>query len=919
MNDKSVADERYYDHLETGPFKSTRADSELVLHLLNNQVRFNGKTVDIPQGESWDGPGPGAFSEHVKLSLRWLDPLRRDLSELEPKRAQVWVSVVLDWNKSDVARDKTSSAWKPSTLLQRVRTLALGISKFGGSDELLTVMNDNVSQLLKRIENHASTHVLTRYVEECLVLYELDLFPYDPTRVLRTLVENTVDVYGYVDGVNLSETFERRREIEHVLDRAESLGLDVSSCRLRLCKQEFLTHLQTPSGRFIEFGPGDDSADLMTGTVSENSPVATSAVLANSFVIGRSGWGETERRPEDESCFSVFWGERRKDAHEDLGRITFSSRGHDWLIDPASLGHQAKNHSTFSVNQNATADVRRMTLESVNDGDVVSDYIFKRSDNGKLKRRVIWSKPGESLMVDDQGSGLATTVSQTWIVNPEASPTPVDGGFEFALDEKTCRVQLVACIADGQLANSSQGVLEPLAVDGKRVAWRVTFDAKSSQVRFITFIGVWTNTSPTVDFDARLRNAVFNFESKGAEYRLVILPETVVPMPTSMPVKDAISTAIAQANHGGMSVGDAKRFRTEARQMIVQIKDEVWKAGGTPEPRRTAFDKIREFYTQNARGALVDHGVTAALCDLSWSDQLDLQTGSPAAMKRTPLINWTGKDYRHQYYNVPVISSRHGEWPNYFPDEDFIHSIDFGQLVLPLYVGEKFGNALFVSFHGATDRMTNSLPRFERLRSLRALEMGSVMAVSDPSLDLDGGMILSWYVGNENINMHREIAEAIKKHALRQDVDRIILVGNSGGGTAAIQVGTYLKNALAIAFNPQVVVNDYVPRLRDRAYWATCGVERAFDDCDVEQRFNVIKRLDKTRWSSSVHVVQNLGDKHHVDYHYNPLRKAAERFGATRIDFEEMDLGRGHLAPSASVAQELIARVTAYWLRRLAT
>ena len=97
------------------------------------------------------------------------------------------------------------------------------------------------------------------------------------------------------------------------------------------------------------------------------------------------------------------------------------------------------------------------------------------------------------------------------------------------------------------------------------------------------------------------------------------------------------------------------------------------------------------------------------------------------------------------------------------------------------YLHDGEGDVLTVYFHGATDRTKFTMPRYERLRSMPKLGLGPVMFFSDPCpWNSDSRMMLSWYVGTEDVDLHREIARMIDAYARRRGIEKVLLVGNSG-------------------------------------------------------------------------------------------------------------------------------------------
>lgn len=97
-------------------------------------------------------------------------------------------------------------------------------------------------------------------------------------------------------------------------------------------------------------------------------------------------------------------------------------------------------------------------------------------------------------------------------------------------------------------------------------------------------------------------------------------------------------------------------------------------------------------------------------------------------------------------------------------------------------------DVLVVSFHGALDRTRYSLPRFERMASIRKLGLSSLY-IADPTLHLDASLQLAWYTGWPDSGLLDILAEQCIRAANAMGARTLILSGSSGGGFAALQVG----------------------------------------------------------------------------------------------------------------------------------
>lgn len=120
----------------------------------------------------------------------------------------------------------------------------------------------------------------------------------------------------------------------------------------------------------------------------------------------------------------------------------------------------------------------------------------------------------------------------------------------------------------------------------------------------------------------------------------------------------------------------------------------------------------------------------------------------------------------------------------------------------------KNSDVLVVGLHGATNRETTLLPRYERLRSIGRHPV-SAMFFADPSLWLDERLQLAWYTGCDCHDISKTVAEWISVTANRIGARHIVISGASGGGFASLQVPSHLPGSLALAFNPQTDISAY--------------------------------------------------------------------------------------------------------------
>ncbi len=90
-------------------------------------------------------------------------------------------------------------------------------------------------------------------------------------------------------------------------------------------------------------------------------------------------------------------------------------------------------------------------------------------------------------------------------------------------------------------------------------------------------------------------------------------------------------------------------------------------------------------------------------------------------------------------------------------------------------------NDLFVFFSGARGS-GESLPLFKRW-SYYSVINGTYLGIADPMLEEYKELTLGWYYGNKQQSYLHIIADLISEIAFIMGIQRVILVGSSGGGT----------------------------------------------------------------------------------------------------------------------------------------
>lgn len=118
---------------------------------------------------------------------------------------------------------------------------------------------------------------------------------------------------------------------------------------------------------------------------------------------------------------------------------------------------------------------------------------------------------------------------------------------------------------------------------------------------------------------------------------------------------------------------------------------------------------------------------------------------------------------------------------------------------------------LLVGFHGAEGRAQADLPKFQFVRSFMNERSESLVFFSDSTLLLDDELSLGWMVGNKYSHFLLRVTSTLQTLIKNCCYIKTRLVGHSGGGFAAMAVGSQISNSQAISVNGQVAIGIHQP------------------------------------------------------------------------------------------------------------
>lgn len=269
------------------------------------------------------------------------------------------------------------------------------------------------------------------------------------------------------------------------------------------------------------------------------------------------------------------------------------------------------------------------------------------------------------------------------------------------------------------------------------------------------------------------------------------------------------------------------------------------------------------------------------------------------------------KDAPH--YQIPVldaVSPAAGTAQySYRLDPDF--SLDF-------LLSNRASNTLVVSLHGAVDRSRGSLPRFEWFKSLNATNY-SCLFLSDPGLNAHPDLRLGWFLGNNSLNLHEELAQIIQTIKAKVGASKVILLGLSGGGFAALQISRLIHGSTALVFNPRTEIPVVLP---DGSIWWTFYFflkNVAPEIAPAKAQAKYLEDFQKSPMSyrlsarssfsnptnNKILYYTNVDEPYHLE-ECIPFKTALH--SANDVTFVEYSAGKAHTAPSPDLFQSAIKR-----------
>ncbi|MFK5690565.1 DUF6270 domain-containing protein [Ornithinimicrobium sp. LYQ92] len=681
-------------------------------------------------------------------------------------------------------------------------------------------------------------------------------------------------------------------------------GLDIHRCRPNGSVQTtgdaaaaLLDELSTPEAQYVR-----------TRGASGDPPDDVWVHHPDGHVFGRSGWGAFEQDFEHETFYAVVGDNPRGTTdHRDAGSVTYTSRGTDWLVDPGPRCEPLKEylasrsaHNRLEIldrQEKADGQVRFVHALSSTDADVthIEDDTY---DGVTIRRRVVFHRGGEFLVVvDDVSSRTRIRAAQRWQLGSQVRADREEDGFTLTGPHGTARIIWAGVRPFLHLHRGEHDPARGWVVEDSSArptpAFQISAVRGGTEFRYVTVVG---------QADRGVLRVKHSHGSASSNALVVQVGNQEYPMTIS---RDGVELTYVPprsgaAKHGPdiidrlSGVGSARPWEGAytAAQAVHHARQAVVDDGRL-ETRRVLAGGLARMITEGAaadedsvRSALIDV-VGTAIRPAAWDPALVLPHRLPALPTNDKPVAVAGYPRPLHLHDAAVDLLRSGELA-------FGAQVS-GDLLVPWVGRAGEGDTLVVRLHGAINRARTRVPFLPGLTSSVQAPQPFLL-IQDPSLDRSRALTLGWYLGSPDVDGRGAVSGIIEEVREAVGATRVLLVGGSGGGFAALHLTARIPRSHALAFNPQTDLRRYIPRVVESALYACRGVapdqQGSPVDVSVGDYWSTLPGL-----SVSAHIISNTGDSHD-ERHVAPLEEVARSLPGARVTVERVDWGPGHKAPS---------------------
>jgi hypothetical protein len=183
----------------------------------------------------------------------------------------------------------------------------------------------------------------------------------------------------------------------------------------------------------------------------------------------------------------------------------------------------------------------------------------------------------------------------------------------------------------------------------------------------------------------------------------------------------------------------------------------------------------------------------------------------------------------------------------------------------------KFSDTLIVRFHGALNREKRKLPYFQP--NLKIIQTyAHQITLCDPTMMTRKGFNIGWYCGHEELDVQGVLKSFFKQIKEFLGIHRMIYLGSSSGGFAALHYSFFDAESIALVMVPQTNLSAYRPAALHN-YLKKCWSGKGIDDLS-DKIVTDMTKLYASGNENSVIYIQSPGDLFHASAHMVPLLNA---------------------------------------------
>lgn len=265
------------------------------------------------------------------------------------------------------------------------------------------------------------------------------------------------------------------------------------------------------------------------------------------------------------------------------------------------------------------------------------------------------------------------------------------------------------------------------------------------------------------------------------------------------------------------------------------------------------------------------------------------------------------KESWHPLYKIPIVHQLNLQSISFGGDSPAIHSVPLAEnRSLDFYAKLGASKELFVSLHGAVIAKTGRYPKFWRVMSMRN-RVPAFIAVADPTLLLSDreDFCLGWYTGGPGWDPLDDISSMIRQAMTHVGATRVMFLGGSGGGFAALRLATRFPGSMAFIQEPQTSVTKYFQhhqKLLIDSCWPGESVDSAISaNPDLFNMCHLYQTMDP---DVSVYYRQSTGDPFHLENHLKPFQAAVQATQGMKAGLYEFVIEDGEVPGHGKITAE---------------